>query len=386
MATPTGARKAAAKKAPAKKAAAGKPDEPGQSEPVASPDPEAAATLTPQMLAALKITDTSGDPPTTLEGRDPELLMTLYRGVVNARAFEDRMHAMYRSGDLLGSYYSGNWHEAISVGYMAAMRPDDYFAPLHRDVGAHLMRGMPPEQIMASFMGKATGPTGGRDGTLHYGRLDLNTYNPPSHIPANFPVATGMAFAAKYRGEDKIALAVCGDGSTSRADFHEAVNIAAAQELPCVFIVQNNQWAYSTPLPLQTHSASFAIKAVSYGIAGVKCDGTDVLAVYDACVEAVARARRGDGPTIVECVTMRMHGHAEHDPADYVPQEMREEWAKKDPVELFERRMISAGILTEEDAKQIRDEARKWAIEARKVAIAAPVPEPAGIEDGVYAD
>ena len=170
------------------------------------------------------------------------------------RAVEDRMVAMYRGGDLLGSLYTGHWHEAISVGAASALRPDDYMAPIHRDLGAHLWRGMEPWQVMASFMGKATSPTGGRDGTLHYGRLDLNIYNLPSHIPANFPVATGMAFAAKYRGEDKVCLAFCGDGSTSRADFHEALTIASVQKLPNVFVIENNQYAYSTPLRLTSHS------------------------------------------------------------------------------------------------------------------------------------
>ena len=130
-------------------------------------------------------------------------------------------------------------------------------APIHRDLGAHLWRGMEPWQVMASFMGKATSPTGGRDGTLHYGRLDLGIYNLPSHIPANFPVATGMAFAAKYRGEDRVCLAFCGDGSTSRADFHEALTIASVQKLPNVFVIENNQYAYSTPLRLTSNSETF---------------------------------------------------------------------------------------------------------------------------------
>ena len=149
------------------------------------------------VLNALNIKDTSEEAPANLKDRDPEFVKKLYEFMVKARAFEDRMTSMYMSGDLLGSYYSGNYHEAISVGMIAAMTDDDYLCPLHRDVGAHLWRGMPPEQIMASFMGKVTAPTGGRDGTLHFGRLDLNTYNPPSHIPANFPVATGMAFASR---------------------------------------------------------------------------------------------------------------------------------------------------------------------------------------------
>ena len=353
---------------------------PGSEERVEQPALDADA------LSRLLVKDSSTQPPSDLQNRPSELLLSLYEGVVRARAFEDRMHSMYRTGELLGSYYSGNWHEAISVGMIAAMTEDDYLCPLHRDVGAHLWRGMPPEQIMASFMGKALAPTGGRDGTLHYGRLDLNTYNPPSHIPANYPVATGMAFASKYRGEDRIAVAVCGDGSTSRADFHESVNMAAVLELPVVFVVQNNQWAYSTPLRLQSRSHSFAIKAVAYGIPGIKCDGTDVVAVYDAMEEAVNRARTGGGPTLLEAVTMRMHGHAEHDPADYVPDRMREEWSARDPLELIEQRLLEAGILSADQATTTREAARNWAIEARKVALAAEMPDPTNIRDGIFAD
>src|SRR5688500_19378586 len=200
--------------------------------------------------------------------RDPALLRRIHEVMVLTRAVEDRMVAMYKGGDLLGSLYTGHWHEAISVGAASTLRPDDYMAPLHRDLGAHLWRGMEPWQVMASFMGKATGPTRGRDGALHYGRLDLNVYNPPSHIPANFPVATGMAFAAKYRGEDRVALAYCGDGSTSRADWHESLNIASVMKLPNIFVVENNQFAYSTPLSLQSASESFAVKAVAYGMPG----------------------------------------------------------------------------------------------------------------------
>jgi len=319
-------------------------------------------------------------------GRDNDLLLRIFDTMVLTRAVEDRMVAMYRGGDLLGSLYTGHWHEGISVGAAAALRPEDYLAPIHRDLGAHLWRGMEPWQVMASFMGKATSPTGGRDGTLHYGRLDLNIYNLPSHIPANYPVATGMAFAAKYRGEDRVALAFCGDGSTSRADWHESLNIAGVLKLPCVFVVENNQFAYSTPLTLQSASESFAIKAVAYGMPGVEVDGTDVLAVYDATAEAVARARGGEGPSLIEAVTMRMHGHAEHDAADYVPREMFEEWAKKDPVELFEKVLVENGVIDADAAKQVREAARQKAIEARRKALADPMPDPSTVEAGVYAD
>jgi pyruvate dehydrogenase E1 component alpha subunit len=321
-----------------------------------------------------------------VEKFDKDLLRRIYEVMVLTRAVEDRMVAMYKGGDLLGSLYTGHWHEGISVGAASALRPDDYLAPIHRDLGAHLWRGMEPWQVMASFMGKATSPTGGRDGTLHYGRLDLNIYNLPSHIPANFPVATGMAFAAKYRGEDKVCLAFCGDGSTSRADFHEALTLASVQKLPNIFVIENNQYAYSTPLRLTSASATFADKAIAYGMPGVKVDGTDALAVHEATVEAVSRARAGEGPSLIEAVTMRMHGHAEHDPADYVLPELYEEYAKKDPVELFENVLINAGVIDADTAKQVREDKRQAAIAARRKALADPMPDPSNIEDGVYAD
>lgn len=316
---------------------------------------------------------------------DGDLARRMFQTMALHRAVEDRLVSMYRQGELLGSLYTGHWHEAIAVGTAAALRQDDFLCPLHRDVGAHLWRGMPPWQIMASFIGKSTAPTGGRDGTLHYGRLDLNIYNPPSHIPDNYPVATGGAFAFKYRGEDGVALAYCGDGSTGRGDFHEAINIAAVMRLPCIFIVENNQYSYSTPLPL-TSVTDFAGKAAAYGIPGEKVDGTDVLAVYDATNRAVDRARAGDGPSLIECVTMRMHGHAEHDPADYVPKAMYDEWSTRDPVELFGARLQEMGVAVAEEIAEIKDEMRKVAIDARAKVLADPMPDGVGVEEGVYAD
>jgi pyruvate dehydrogenase E1 component alpha subunit len=259
-------------------------------------------------------------------------------------------------------------------------------APLHRDLGVHLWRGMEPWQVMASFMGKATSPTGGRDGTLHYGRLDLNIINPVSHIPNNYPVATGAAFALRYRGTDGVAMAYCGDGSTGRGDFHEALNIAAVQRLPCVFIVENNQYSYSTPLTLTTASADFASKAVAYGIPGEKVDGIDVFAVHDAAVNAIARARAGDGPSLIEAVTMRMHGHAEHDPADYVPRELIDLWAKRDPVEETGARLVELGFLDSGGVTAVRAQARKTALEHRNKVLGMPMPEPDHEEDRVYAN
>jgi TPP-dependent pyruvate/acetoin dehydrogenase alpha subunit len=332
---------------------------------------------------ARRKTDSKSEP---VQSRDKQLLLRIFETMVMTRAVEDRMVSMYRSGDLLGSLYTGHWHEAISVGTASALRQDDFLAPIHRDLGAHLWRGMDPAQIMASFMGKATSPTGGRDGTLHYGRLDLNIYNLPSHIPDNYPVALGFAFAFQYRDQDGVSLAYCGDGSTSEGNFHESLNIAAAMKLPAIFVVENNQYAYSTPVRMQSAVKDYSVKAQAYGMPGVTVDGTDVLAVHDATSEAVARARAGDGPSLIEGVTMRMHGHAEHDPADYVPREMLEEWQKRDPVALFENVLLEHGIIDEETASRTRDAARQKAIEARKKALADPLPDPATVEQGVYAD
>ena len=289
---------------------------------------------------AKRKTDSKGEP---VESRDKQLLLRIFETMVMTRAVEDRMVSMYRSGDLLGSLYTGHWHEAIS-------------------------------------------PTGGRDGTLHYGRLDLNIYNLPSHIPDNYPVALGFAFAFQYRDQDGVSLAYCGDGSTSEGNFHESLNIAAAMKLPAIFIVENNQYAYSTPVRMQSAVKEYSVKAQAYGMPGVTVDGTDVLAVHDATSEAVARARAGEGPSLIEGVTMRMHGHAEHDPADYVPREMLEEWQKRDPVALFESVLLEHGIIDEETASKTREAARQKAIEARKKALADPLPDPATVEQGVYAD
>jgi TPP-dependent pyruvate/acetoin dehydrogenase alpha subunit len=339
------------------------------------------ATTTSAARKSRSRTSSNSSPPEI----DKELYLRLFRTMALHRALEDRMVSMYRQGEMLGSVYSGHWHEAIAVGTAAALRQDDFLCPLHRDVGAHLWRGMEPWQVMASFLGKATSPTGGRDGTLHYGRLDLNIYNPPSHIPDNYPVATGGAFAFKYRGEDRVALAYCGDGSTGRGDFHEALNIAAVLGLPCIFIVENNQYSYSTPLKL-TSKTDFATKAVAYGMPGEKVDGTDVLAVYEATTRAVELARSGAGPSLIEAVTMRMHGHAEHDSADYVPEEMFEEWRERDPVELFAAKLQDLGVADAEQIAAIKDECRKLCIEARKKSLADPMPDPATVEVGVYAE
>ena len=326
--------------------------------------------------AAPKVTD-----------RDPQLLRRIYEVMVLTRAVEDRMVAMYRGGDLLGSLYSGHWHEAISVGAASTLRPDDYLAPIHRDLGAHLWRGMEPWQVMASFMGKATSPTGGRDGTLHYGRLDLNIYNLPSHIPANFPVATGMAFAAKYRGEDRVCLAFCGDGSTSRADFHEALTIASVQKLPNIFVIENNQYAYSTPAAADLELGDVLGQ-------GRRRTGSRVsrwtAPTRWPCTTRWPRRSRGRGRATGPRSSRASRCACTATPSTTRPttcsRSCTRSTPKKDPVELFENVLLEGGRDRRRHGQAGPRGARQVAIAARRKSLADPMPDPSNIEDGVYAD
>ena len=275
------------------------------------------------------------------------------------------MVAMYRGGDLLGSLYTGHWHEAISVGAASTLRPDDYLAPIHRDLGAHLWRGMEPWQVMASFMGKATSPTGGRDGTLHYGRLDLGIYNLPSHIPANFPVATGMAFAAKYRGEDRVCLAFCGDGSTSRADFHEALTLASVLKLPNIFVIENNQYAYSTPAAADLELGD--VLGQGRRLRDPGCHG--------GRHRRAGRARRGRrggraGPGGRRAVDRRGRHDAHARPRRARPGRLRAQGAvrgvrQEGPGRAVRERAAQGGRDRRRHGKQVREDARQVAIAAR---------------------
>jgi TPP-dependent pyruvate/acetoin dehydrogenase alpha subunit len=207
-----------------------------------------------------------------------------------------------------------------------------------------------------------------------------------SHMAASVPVAAGMALACRQRGEARVVLTFFGDGATSTGAWHEGVNFAAVFRLPVVLILENNQYAYSTPLERQTAARSFLDKAPGYGIPGVAVDGNDVEAVFTATREAVTRARGGGGPTLVECRTMRVRGHSEADRHTYVPKALLEEWATKDPIEVYERRLREAGVLTAEQARAMQERIARELEEGLSWAEASPEPDPATVADGVYAE
>ena len=231
----------------------------------------------------------------------------------------------------------------MSAGAAFAMAPEDRLCILHRDLAAHLIRGVPAARVLGQYLGRDTGITRGRDGNVHFGDRNLGCVGMVSMLPDMMLVATGMAMAFKLRGERRCALTWFGDGSTSRGDFHEAMNWAGVQKLPVVFVLENNQYAYSTPLDKQ-----FAVdpveRAAAYGFVGVTVDGNDAEAMFEATRAARERALDGDGPTLIEAVTMRMHGHAAHDDMKYVPKEQVEEWRKRDPIDRQETRLRELGV------------------------------------------
>jgi pyruvate dehydrogenase E1 component alpha subunit len=305
----------------------------------------------------------------------------LLRAMLLMRGIEERAMTLYRQGRVPGSFYDGYGQEAVSAGAAWAMHARDRLCILHRDLAAHLIRGVSPARIFAQYMGREGGVTAGRDGNVHFGDRRLGCVGMVSMLPDMMLVATGLAMAFKLRGEQRCAITWFGDGSTSRGDFHEAMNWAGVQKLPVIFVLENNQYAYSTPLDQQ-----FAVdpveRAAAYGFPGVKVDGNDVEAMFEATRAARERAVAGGGPTLLEAVTMRMHGHAAHDDMKYVPKEQIEEWRRRDPLDLQERRVEALGV----DVAAVREEVRAEIERGVEEALAMPMPDPATADRGVFAD
>ena len=306
--------------------------------------------------------------------------VALLRYMLLMRAVEERAMTLYRQGKVPGSFYDGFGQEAVSVGAAFAMAPEDRLCVLHRDLGAHLVRGVEPARILAQYMGRAGGVTRGRDGNVHFGDPARGCVGMVSMLPDMMLVATGMAMAFKLRRERRVALTWFGDGSTSRGDFHEAMNWAGVQKLPVVFVLENNQYAYSTPT-----SAQYAVdpveRAAGYGFEGVTVDGNDAEAMFTVTLAAREKAAAGGGPTLIEAVTMRMHGHAAHDDMRYVPPALLEEWRGRDPIDRQAARVAALGV----EPDDVRAEVRALVDRAAEEALASPMPDPVTATDDVFA-
>src|SRR3989442_8077610 len=318
-------------------------------------------------------------------GLDREDLLVIYGNMVLTRGIEERGHILYRQGKIPGSFYTGRGNEGSSVGVATAMGPDDVGTPLHRDMGVHVVRGVEPWRIFAQYMGRVDGPTRGRDGNVHMADATLGLIAMVSHLPAMLPVAVGCALAFRIREEKRVAVAWYGEGASARGDAHEGMNLAGVRRLPVVFICDNNQWAYSTPTHLEYACETLADRAQAYGFEGVVVDGTDVLAVYRETKRAIEKAREGGGPTLIESMTLRMEGDAVHDDAFYVPKEMFEEWAKRDPIERFRWWLRGNASLSDEEEEEIGASVKKLLADAINRAEESPLPEPGSLTEGVFA-
>jgi TPP-dependent pyruvate/acetoin dehydrogenase alpha subunit len=309
----------------------------------------------------------------------------LLRYMLMMRLSEERGLTLYKQGKVPGSFYDGRGQEAISVGAAFVLGPRDRTCILHRDLGAHFVRGVTPDRYLANYMGRAGGVTGGKDGNMHFGDRELGSVGMVSMLPDMAQVATGIALAFKMRGEARVAMTFFGEGSTANGQWHEAMNFAGIHRLPVVFVLENNQFAYSTPTELE-----FAIdpvqRAASYGFPGISVDGNDVEAVFEVSRVAAQRARAGEGPTLIECRTMRMHGHGAHDDMSYVPEGMLERWEKRDPIELYGRRLIDEQGFDAGEIEEIRESVQAYVAECTERALASPMPEPEAAREGVFAD
>jgi len=309
----------------------------------------------------------------------------LYRYMLMMRASEERALALYRQGKVPGSFYDGRGQEAISVGSSFVLAPGDRACILHRDLGAHFVRGVTPDRYLANYMGRAGGVTGGKEGNMHFGDPRLGCVGMVSMLPDMALVATGIALAFKMRSEPRIAMTYFGEGSTANGQWHEAMNFAGVHELPVVFVLENNKFAYSTPNELE-----FAVdpieRAASYGLPGIAVDGNDVEAVFHAAREAAERARAGAGPSLIGCDTMRMHGHGAHDDMSYVPKELLSEWERRDPIERYARRLVNQHGFAEHEVERIREDVQRYVDECVETALASPMPDPETATDGVFAE
>ena len=301
------------------------------------------------------------------------------------REVEDTMTRLFRQNKIVGGLYSSLGQEAISVGSAYALEKKDWMAPMIRNIGALLVKGVPPRDIFTQHMAKYTSPTKGKDGTSHFGDLEnLHIVSPISMLGDLIPVMTGVAMAGRYLGQKIVAMTWIGDGGSSTGVFHEGMNLAASQKAPFVLILENNLWAYSTPVRRQVPIENLADRAKAYGVSSYIVDGNGVVAVYAAAKEAVERARGGDGPILIEAKTFRRRGHAQHDPAEYVPKEQREFWEKRDPIALYEQFLMKEKLLDARGKKEIEEKISALLEKEREFAENSPMPPPELAAEGVY--
>jgi pyruvate dehydrogenase E1 component alpha subunit/2-oxoisovalerate dehydrogenase E1 component alpha subunit len=312
----------------------------------------------------------------------------IYRWMLLNRKMEQALENLYKQGKVVGGVYFGLGQEACSCASAYALGKDDWLAPMIRNQGSLLVRGFAPRDMMMQYMAKADSPTKGRDGTSHFGDIETrNVVSPISMLGDLIPVMAGVALGARLQGRNIAVMTYIGDGGQSTGVTYEGINFAAVQNLGLVLFVESNLWAYSTPSEMQYRVQDLAERAIGYGIPSVIVDGTDACQVYDAAHEAVERAYRGQGPTLIEAKMMRMKGHAIHDAADYVPKPVLEYWHKRDPIARFENYLANVRKwLSPPEREKLIAEVDRYLEQEREIAVNSPMPPGKTAEGGVYCE
>lgn len=314
-----------------------------------------------------------------------EKLIDMYRTMVRIRRFEERVAREFADGNIPGSVHSYIGEEAVATGAIAHLRLDDYILSTHRGHGHLIAKGGQTDRMMAELFAKKTGYNKGKGGSMHIADVDIGILGAMGIVGSGIPIATGAGLSAKMRGTDQVTLCFFGDGASNLGRFHEGINLGAVWKLPVIYICENNLWAVSVPTSCSLSVPNVADRAIAYGIPGAVVDGMDVMAVYETVGEAVARARKGEGPTLIECKTYRFRGHFEGDAGVYRPKEEIEEWLKRDPLKNFKQELIQMKVLTEKQADEIDQEMLAEMDQAVKFAQESPFPEPEEALENVYA-
>lgn len=314
-----------------------------------------------------------------------EQLLDIYYYMKLTRTIEERLTHLYRQGKIVGGLYRSLGQEGESVASAYALEPGDFIAPMIRNLGSLLVRGVRPWEIFTQYMARGTSPTRGKDSVVHFGSVERGIIPPISHLGDLIPVMAGIALASKMKRLRSVALTYIGDGGTSTGVFHEGLNFAAVFKLPLIVVAEDNGYAYSTPKHRQMAIENIADRAIGYGIFGETVDGNDVEAVYTATRRAIERARQGLGPTLLEVKTFRMRGHAEHDDARYVPAELLQHWRQKDPIDRLVRHLLDNGLATEDDLVRIDSRIDAEVEHDLRYAEQSPMPDPSIALQDVYA-
>ncbi len=314
-----------------------------------------------------------------------EKLIKMYRTMARIRRFEERVAREFADGNIPGTVHSYIGEEAVATGAIAHLRLDDYIMSTHRGHGHLIAKGGQTDRMMAELFAKKTGYCQGKGGSMHIADLDIGMLGAAGIVGSGITIATGAGLSAQMRGTDQVTICFFGDGASNIGRFHEGINLASVWCLPVIFICENNLWAVSVPTSCSLNIPNIADRAVGYGIPGVVVDGMDVIAVYEAAGEAVARARDGKGPTLIEAKTYRFRGHFEGESGTYRPKEEIEEWLQKDPLKSFKEKLLEMKLMTEKHADGIDREILAEIDQAVKFAQESPFPEPEETLDNVYA-